>query len=211
MLRRVALFPALLLLRRLRHMLCGVLLPVYHLRPEQDPSRASRAERLPASRGWRLVRQRLHASRYVYLTRASPAARSPRVLLQVGIEASWRSGSSRASSPRPRPVRIYLTVAHVNRPVLGVITACLGFGWVLQIGERSSIRRRYNIDGGGCGDCCISFCCNVSCLLDCARTDRKLTYVFLLLSRAVSLRSRARSSSRKRAWSRTVTRRPAER
>ena len=28
-----------------------------------------------------------------------------------------------------------------------------------QMGTRSAIRRRYRIEGGSCGDCCASFCC----------------------------------------------------
>ena len=57
----------------------------------------------------------------------------------------------------------------------GLLTMC-GFGWILQIGERGATRKRYNIEGererntsdyltltplkgGGCGDCCTSFCC----------------------------------------------------
>ncbi|EJD54786.1 PLAC8-domain-containing protein [Auricularia subglabra TFB-10046 SS5] len=42
----------------------------------------------------------------------------------------------------------------------GAITACFGFGWIFQIGERGATRRRYNIEGGGCGDCCSTFWCN---------------------------------------------------
>ncbi|TFK33401.1 PLAC8 family-domain-containing protein [Crucibulum laeve] len=40
----------------------------------------------------------------------------------------------------------------------GCLTWC-GFGWVLQMATRGSIRARYNIKGGGCGDCCTAFCC----------------------------------------------------
>jgi Cys-rich protein (TIGR01571 family) len=39
------------------------------------------------------------------------------------------------------------------------LTACCGLGWVLQIGSRSTIRSRYNLRGGGCGDCMTAFCC----------------------------------------------------
>ncbi|KAH9478037.1 Cell number regulator 7 [Psilocybe cubensis] len=34
-----------------------------------------------------------------------------------------------------------------------------GFGWIMQMMNRSSIRGRYNIGGGGVGDCCSAFCC----------------------------------------------------
>ncbi|KAF8811653.1 PLAC8-domain-containing protein [Phlegmacium glaucopus] len=40
----------------------------------------------------------------------------------------------------------------------GCLTSC-GFGWVLQMGTRSSIRGRYSIKGGSCGDCCTALCC----------------------------------------------------
>ncbi|PPR07497.1 hypothetical protein CVT26_013466 [Gymnopilus dilepis] len=42
--------------------------------------------------------------------------------------------------------------------VHGLLTFC-GCGWVLQMGNRGSIRRRYNIEGGSCGDCCTAMCC----------------------------------------------------
>ncbi|TFK33668.1 PLAC8 family-domain-containing protein [Crucibulum laeve] len=41
----------------------------------------------------------------------------------------------------------------------GCITGCCGMGWILQMSTRGSIRGRYNIKGGGCGDCCTAFCC----------------------------------------------------
>ncbi|KIL64764.1 hypothetical protein M378DRAFT_186648 [Amanita muscaria Koide BX008] len=41
----------------------------------------------------------------------------------------------------------------------GCLTFCLGAGWILQIGNRSSVRNRYNIDGGACGDCCSACFC----------------------------------------------------
>ncbi|KAJ3517715.1 hypothetical protein NLJ89_g331 [Agrocybe chaxingu] len=42
--------------------------------------------------------------------------------------------------------------------VHGFVTFC-GFGWVMQMMNRGNIRSRYNIKGGGCGDCCASFWC----------------------------------------------------
>ncbi|ETW76056.1 hypothetical protein HETIRDRAFT_390466 [Heterobasidion irregulare TC 32-1] len=36
---------------------------------------------------------------------------------------------------------------------------CFGCGWVLQIGTRSDVRRRYRIRGSTCGDCCTAFWC----------------------------------------------------
>ncbi|TFL02845.1 PLAC8 family-domain-containing protein [Pterulicium gracile] len=41
-----------------------------------------------------------------------------------------------------------------------LLTSCFGMGWVLQIFNRTDIRKRYNIKGSGCGDCCMSFWCN---------------------------------------------------
>ncbi|KAF9035061.1 PLAC8-domain-containing protein [Hymenopellis radicata] len=43
--------------------------------------------------------------------------------------------------------------------VHGLLTGFLGFGWILQIPLRGSIRTRYSIAGGSCGDCCTTFCC----------------------------------------------------
>ncbi|KIM38033.1 hypothetical protein M413DRAFT_448072 [Hebeloma cylindrosporum] len=40
----------------------------------------------------------------------------------------------------------------------GLIAWC-GFGWILQMAQRTSIRGRYNIKGGGCSDCCSAYCC----------------------------------------------------
>jgi Cys-rich protein (TIGR01571 family) len=40
----------------------------------------------------------------------------------------------------------------------GLLTIC-GFGFVLQMMNRGNVRNRYNIKGGGCGDCCTSFWC----------------------------------------------------
>ncbi|KAF8998889.1 PLAC8-domain-containing protein [Hymenopellis radicata] len=44
--------------------------------------------------------------------------------------------------------------------VHGLLTFCVGFGWILQIPLRGNIRTRYNIAGGACGDCCTTFCCS---------------------------------------------------
>ncbi|EDR06888.1 uncharacterized protein LACBIDRAFT_236218 [Laccaria bicolor S238N-H82] len=41
----------------------------------------------------------------------------------------------------------------------GCITAFCGMGWIFQMGQRGSIRQRYNIKGGSCGDCCTALCC----------------------------------------------------
>ena len=60
----------------------------------------------------------------------------------------------------------------------GAITGCCGMGWIFQVsslsyysqalpvliifsqmGQRGSIRQRYNIKGGSCGDCCTALCC----------------------------------------------------
>ncbi|KXN84006.1 Cell number regulator 11 [Leucoagaricus sp. SymC.cos] len=40
-----------------------------------------------------------------------------------------------------------------------VITFC-GAGWILQFMQRGNVRSRYNIKGGGCGDCCAAFWCS---------------------------------------------------
>ncbi|TDL24553.1 PLAC8-domain-containing protein [Rickenella mellea] len=42
------------------------------------------------------------------------------------------------------------------------IHGCLTFwgcGWVLQMGQRGTLRHRYRISGGGCGDCLTACCC----------------------------------------------------
>ncbi|KAF8510657.1 PLAC8 family-domain-containing protein [Hysterangium stoloniferum] len=39
------------------------------------------------------------------------------------------------------------------------LTGCLGVGCLLQMSNRGNIRRRYRIEGGGCGDCMASWCC----------------------------------------------------
>ncbi|KAG9005288.1 hypothetical protein FRB93_009842 [Tulasnella sp. JGI-2019a] len=41
----------------------------------------------------------------------------------------------------------------------GCLAGWLGLGWVLQIGSRSEVRRRYKIVGGPCGDLCTACCC----------------------------------------------------
>ncbi|KAJ3565399.1 hypothetical protein NP233_g7661 [Leucocoprinus birnbaumii] len=35
-----------------------------------------------------------------------------------------------------------------------------GGGWILQFMQRGNVRSRYNIKGGGCGDCCTAFWCS---------------------------------------------------
>ncbi|KAF8157207.1 PLAC8 family-domain-containing protein [Crassisporium funariophilum] len=42
--------------------------------------------------------------------------------------------------------------------VHGLLVWC-GVGFIMQMMNRSSVRGRYNIKGGGCGDCCSAFCC----------------------------------------------------
>jgi len=39
------------------------------------------------------------------------------------------------------------------------LTGCAGCGWALQMGVRGSIRSRYHIQGGSCGDCMSALCC----------------------------------------------------
>ncbi|KAI9761856.1 MAG: hypothetical protein M4579_000796 [Chaenotheca gracillima] len=39
-----------------------------------------------------------------------------------------------------------------------VIGSC-GFGWVLQMMKRGDLRRKYNLDGSGLGDCIRPYCC----------------------------------------------------
>lgn len=39
------------------------------------------------------------------------------------------------------------------------LTMCGGWGWILQITNRTDTRARYSIRGSGCGDCCASWCC----------------------------------------------------
>lgn len=41
-----------------------------------------------------------------------------------------------------------------------LLTSFTGFGWILQIPLRGSVRNRYSIQGGTFGDCCSSFWCN---------------------------------------------------
>ncbi|KAF9547468.1 PLAC8-domain-containing protein [Agrocybe pediades] len=41
----------------------------------------------------------------------------------------------------------------------GLLTACLGAGFIMQFMKRGDIRSRYNISGGGCGDCMAAWCC----------------------------------------------------
>ncbi|KIM38005.1 hypothetical protein M413DRAFT_448050 [Hebeloma cylindrosporum] len=40
----------------------------------------------------------------------------------------------------------------------GVLSVC-GLGFILQMINRGHVRSRYNIKGGGCGDCCTSLWC----------------------------------------------------
>ncbi|KAF8960423.1 PLAC8 family-domain-containing protein [Flammula alnicola] len=43
-----------------------------------------------------------------------------------------------------------------------MINGCLalcGCGFIMQMTTRGSLRSRYNIQGGGCGDCCTALCC----------------------------------------------------
>ncbi|EKM76902.1 hypothetical protein AGABI1DRAFT_44341 [Agaricus bisporus var. burnettii JB137-S8] len=40
------------------------------------------------------------------------------------------------------------------------ILLCFGAGFVLQFLHRGDTRKRYNIKGGMCGDCCTSFWCS---------------------------------------------------
>ncbi|KAL5514398.1 hypothetical protein ACEPAG_2486 [Sanghuangporus baumii] len=40
-----------------------------------------------------------------------------------------------------------------------LLTSCLSAGWILQIGQRHSVRQRYRIRGNGCGDCMLAWCC----------------------------------------------------
>ncbi|TFK23009.1 PLAC8-domain-containing protein [Coprinopsis marcescibilis] len=39
------------------------------------------------------------------------------------------------------------------------ITAACGIACLLQCQSRGEVRGRYNIEGGGCGDCCTTLCC----------------------------------------------------
>ncbi|TFK71587.1 PLAC8-domain-containing protein [Pluteus cervinus] len=41
-----------------------------------------------------------------------------------------------------------------------LLQSCAGFGWILEIPNRSNIRSRYGIKGGCLGDCCTIWCCN---------------------------------------------------
>ncbi|KAF8068036.1 PLAC8 family-domain-containing protein [Lyophyllum atratum] len=41
----------------------------------------------------------------------------------------------------------------------GCITTFCGCGFLLQMGTRGTMRNRYDIKGGSCGDCCTSLCC----------------------------------------------------
>ncbi|TFK71588.1 PLAC8-domain-containing protein [Pluteus cervinus] len=41
-----------------------------------------------------------------------------------------------------------------------LLQGCLGGGWILQIGERGTVRNRYRIKGGAFSDCCTIYWCN---------------------------------------------------
>jgi len=43
--------------------------------------------------------------------------------------------------------------------VHGTLAVCCGIGWVLQIGQRTTVRSRYRIGGNGCEDCLCAWCC----------------------------------------------------
>ncbi|KAF6758295.1 PLAC8-domain-containing protein [Ephemerocybe angulata] len=42
---------------------------------------------------------------------------------------------------------------------LHAVLAPCGLGFIFQMINRGSVRRRYNIKGGGCGDCCTALWC----------------------------------------------------
>jgi len=57
-----------------------------------------------------------------------------------------------------------------GEPVDGTcaLYACLGmcgYGWVLQVGNRSDIRARYSVRGGTASDCLTSWCCHCCALI----------------------------------------------
>ncbi|KAI8957254.1 PLAC8-domain-containing protein [Daldinia sp. FL1419] len=47
----------------------------------------------------------------------------------------------------------------------GLITCFTGCGWIYGMLKRTEIRERYNIQGSGCGDCCVSFWCSCCALI----------------------------------------------
>ncbi|KAJ7847014.1 PLAC8 family-domain-containing protein [Mycena olivaceomarginata] len=50
-----------------------------------------------------------------------------------------------------------------------LLTSLIGGGWILQCLNRGDTRGRYGIQGGGCGDCCTSFCCHSCDLVQVSR------------------------------------------
>ncbi|KAJ6491132.1 PLAC8-domain-containing protein [Mycena sanguinolenta] len=49
------------------------------------------------------------------------------------------------------------------------LLASCGLQWILQCSARGDTRQRYGIDGGGCGDCCTTFCCSLCDLVQVSR------------------------------------------
>ncbi|KAI1470926.1 PLAC8-domain-containing protein [Daldinia caldariorum] len=47
----------------------------------------------------------------------------------------------------------------------GAISCFTGCGWIYAMLKRTEIRERYNIEGSGCGDCCVSFWCPCCALI----------------------------------------------
>ncbi|KAI1155204.1 PLAC8 family-domain-containing protein [Nemania diffusa] len=49
--------------------------------------------------------------------------------------------------------------------IYGAITSFTGCGWIYAMVKRGEIRERYGIKGNGCDDCCVSFWCTCSALI----------------------------------------------
>ncbi|KAI2620657.1 PLAC8-domain-containing protein [Hypomontagnella submonticulosa] len=47
----------------------------------------------------------------------------------------------------------------------GLITCFTGCGWIYAMMKRNEIRERYDIEGGGCSDCCVSYWCSCCALI----------------------------------------------
>ncbi|KAI3332077.1 PLAC8 family-domain-containing protein [Xylariaceae sp. AK1471] len=47
----------------------------------------------------------------------------------------------------------------------GAINCFTGCGWIYAMLKRGEIREKYNIEGSGCGDCCVSFWCSCCALI----------------------------------------------
>ncbi|KAI0011571.1 PLAC8-domain-containing protein [Xylariaceae sp. FL0662B] len=47
----------------------------------------------------------------------------------------------------------------------GALTCFTGFGWIYALLKRGEIRERFEIEGSGCNDCCVSYWCPCCALI----------------------------------------------